>query len=232
MLLSYISTQELKQIRNIVWKYAKPKTYRRLLIFWGIVFALLYFHTIFSMGFSKLLHQQRTFWIIYNIVFVVTVILSGFTLKKDFKKGFLRHTKSGYYAAWISLSPDSDKKALFVDIMKKNSELLSLYNQNKGELHLSSKPGDNNYNINKDPIFKNLQSNPFLIHPSFKRYESFLNTDHYYIFVICVPHTKKQMYNKYQYLIFEKSKWNQLALNPHLAEIKHITDNYRNLANK
>lgn len=61
MLLSYISTQELKQIRNIVWKYAKPKTYRQLLIFWGIVFALLYFYTVFSTGFSKLLHQQRTF---------------------------------------------------------------------------------------------------------------------------------------------------------------------------
>ncbi|AXX64456.1 hypothetical protein DS830_02785 [Bombilactobacillus bombi] len=231
MLLSYISTQELKQIRNIVWKYAKPKTYRRLLIFWGIVFALLYFYTVFSTGFSKLLHQQRTFWIIYTIICVIAILIVSLNLKRDFRKGFLRHTKSGYYAAWVSLSPDSDKKALFVDIMQKNPELLSLYNQNKGELYLSSKPGDNNYNINKDPIFKSLQS-ASLLHPSFKRYESFLNTDHYYIFVICVPHTKKQMYNKYQYLIFEKSKWNQTLLNPHLAEIKHITDNYRNLTNK
>ncbi|MCO6542314.1 MAG: hypothetical protein J6573_08465 [Lactobacillus sp.] len=231
MLLSYISTQELKQIGKLVWKYAKPKTYHWFLIILGIIFALMYFHTIFSMGFSKLLHQQRTFWIIYNIVFVITVPLSGLSLKRSFIKEFLKNTKSGYYAAWINVSSDNNRKALFIDIMKNHPELFSFYNQSKGELYLSSKPGDNNYNINKDPIFKSLQS-VSLLRPQFQRYESFLNTDHYYIFVISIPHTKKQAFNRYKYLIFEKSKWNQALLNPHLTEIKHLTDNYRNLTNK
>ncbi|NUG39006.1 hypothetical protein GYT97_03815 [Lactobacillus mellis] len=68
----------------------------------------------------------------------------------------MKNTKSGYYASWINLSPNKDPQAAFIANIKQHPELLELYNQDKGELYLSNKPGDKGYDINKDPIFKNL----------------------------------------------------------------------------
>ncbi|MBA1392465.1 hypothetical protein EQ500_00890 [Lactobacillus sp. XV13L] len=231
MLISYISTQDLKQIRKLVWQYARPKTYRRLLKLWITVALLMYFINL-AFDIPELLHHKNTHELFFIIVILILIIYIRLFLKSDFKRGFLKHTKSGYYTAWIDLSPDQDQKIAFIATMKQHPELLELYDQNQGELYLSNKPGDGDYDIKKDPIFKNLQSNPVLIHPPFKRYESFINTHQYYIFVICVPHTKKQIYNRYQYLIFKKSRWNQAALNPYLKAVEQITDNYSNLENK
>lgn len=232
MLLSYISTQDLKQIRNLVWQYAKPKTVRRYLKFCLVIFILTYTINIIVFDIPQLLHHQHTHWLIYTIAYIIAFIIISLNSKRVFKKEFLKHTKSGYYASWIDLSPNKDPQAAFIANIKQHPELLELYNQDKGELYLSNKPGDNGYDINKDPIFKNLQSNSVLTRPQFKRYESFINTNQYYIFVICVPRTKKQIANTYQYLIFQKNKWNQGALNPYLKAIKQITDNYYNLENK
>ncbi|MBA1435190.1 hypothetical protein [Bombilactobacillus bombi] len=232
MLISYISTQDIQQIRKLVWQYAMPKTYRRYLKFFLIVFPLTYLIGIFYIGIPQLLHKQKTFWFIYTMINVIGIIIVILNLRRDFKRGFLKHTKSGYYTAWVDLSPDQDPKTSFIATMKQHPELLELYDQNQGELYLSNKPGDDDYDIKKDPIFKNLQSNPVLIHPPFKRYESFINTHQYYIFVICVPHTKKQIYTRYQYLIFKKSRLNQAALSAYLTAVEQITDNYCNLENK